>query len=191
MTERRVHALRTRRVRHRRSRTFVRGIPVTSVPETLVDLAAVLPADELARACHEAGVRYRTTPGHVAAVLERRPNSPGAATLRRVMSGDEPVSMSRLESAFIALLKANDLPLPETNRRAGTHRVDCRWPEQRLTVELDSYRFHNSRHAWEGDRRREREARACGDELRRYTHDDVVVDTRHALRELRALLGRR
>src|SRR5207247_2961603 len=34
---------------------------------------------------------------------------------------------------------------------------------------LDSYRFHHSRHAWEQDRRRDREARARGDELRRYT----------------------
>jgi len=51
--------------------------------------------------------------------------------------------------------------------------VDCRWPEQRLTVELDSYRFHNSRHAWEADRKREREARAPGDDCRRFTYGDV------------------
>ena len=39
------------------------------------------------------------------------------------------------------------LPLPLTNRPAGTKRVDCRWPDHGLTVELDSYRFHNSRHS--------------------------------------------
>ena len=32
-------------------------------------------------------------------------------------------------------------------------------PTISLTVELDSYRYHHSRHAWEHDRRREREAR--------------------------------
>src|SRR3954447_16845468 len=42
------------------------------------------------------------------------------------------------------------LPLPKTNRRKGAHYVDCRWPG--LTVELDSYRFHHSRHSWEQDR---------------------------------------
>jgi hypothetical protein len=66
------------------------------------------------------------------------------------------------------------MPLPRTNRPAGGHHVDCRWRERRLTVELDSDRFHNSRHSWELDRRREREACARGDEFRRYTWADVV-----------------
>ena len=51
--------------------------------------------------------------------------------------------------------------------------MDCHWPGRRLTVELDGYRYHSSRHAWEQDRRREREARARGDEFRRYTYGDV------------------
>ena len=75
-----------------------------------------------------------------------------------------------------------------TNRPAGGRRVDCRWPEQRLTVELDGYRFHNSRHSWEQDRRREREARARGDEFRRYTYGDVTEDPTLMLAELRTLL---
>jgi hypothetical protein len=64
----------------------------------------------------------------------------------------EPVLLSKLERAFLALLQAHSLPLPQTNKPAGSHRVDCRWPEHRLTVELDSFRFHNSRHSWEADR---------------------------------------
>jgi very-short-patch-repair endonuclease len=70
----------------------------------------------------------------------------------------------------------------------GSYRVDCRWPDHALTVELDGYRYHSSRHAWENDRRREREARARGDEFRRYTYGDVFEDTAHMLRELCALL---
>ena len=80
-------------------------------------------------------------------------------------------------------------PLPVTNRLVGGHRVDCRWPDQRLTVELDGYRYHHSRHAWEQDRRREREARARGDEFRRYTYGDVFEHPRLMLRELRGLLA--
>jgi very-short-patch-repair endonuclease len=76
----------------------------------------------------------------------------------------------------------------QTNRPAGGRRVDCRWPEQRLTVELDSYRYHRSRHAWEQDRRREREAYARGDQFRRFTWGDVFEDPRQMLAELRALL---
>jgi hypothetical protein len=164
------------------------GIPLTTVPRTLVDLASSLPEQALARACHEAGVLHRTSPAQVDAVLTRFPNAPGRAKLVRVLHGDVRVTLSRLESRFLELLGEQDLPLPETNRLEGGRRVDCSWPAHRLTVELDGYRYHQSRHAWERDRQREREARARGDEFRRFTHTDVVEDPRYMLSELRLLL---
>jgi very-short-patch-repair endonuclease len=191
-TERRINGIRMRRSRSidRRDTTVVRGVPITTVPRTLVDLAAVLDPEELARACHEAAVRYRTSAAQVEAVLARRPNSPGTTRLRRVLRGEVHVTLSRLEERFLELLGEADLVLPQTNRRAGRRRVDCRWPEQRLTVELDSYRYHHSRHAWEQDRRRERDARARGDDFRRYTYGDVFEQPELMLAELHALLPR-
>src|SRR3954451_25003566 len=54
-TCRRVTDVRTRRRRlHRSDTTIWLGIPATSVPRTLADLAPVLPLDELALACHNA-----------------------------------------------------------------------------------------------------------------------------------------
>ena len=100
-----------------------------------------------------------------------------------------PVTLSALEKRFLARLSEADLPQPQTNRMAGGRRVDCRWAEQRLTVELDSYRYHASRYAWEQDHRRAREARARGDEFRRYTYVDVFEEPRLMLTELRALLA--
>ena len=166
-----------------------RGVPVTTPARTLVDLASVLAVHELARACHEAGIRYGTAPGEVEAVLARRPTRRGAATLRRVLRGDERVSLSALERRFAALLRSAGLPLPVTNRLAGGRYVDCRWVEKRLTVELDGYRYHSSRYAWERDRRREREAYARGDDFRRYTYGDVFEDPAPMLRELRSVLS--
>jgi len=99
-----------------------------------------------------------------------------------------PPSSARLERRFRELLREHALPLPRTNRPAGAHRVDCRWPDTGLIVELDSYRFHNSHHAWEQDRRRDREARDRGDELRRYTWADVVEQPDATVADLRALL---
>lgn len=190
--ERRVPGLATRRSAiGRRDRTLWRGIRVTSPARTLVDLAATLEAGELALACHEAGVKHGTTPRQVLDVLDRRPNSPGAARLRSIVSGETMVSLSKLESRFLSLLRAEGLPLPVTNRRAGSKRVDCRWPEHRLTVELDSYRYHSSRHAWEADRRREREAYARGDDFRRFVWGDVFETTGPMLAELRGLLADR
>jgi very-short-patch-repair endonuclease len=190
-TERRVEGVRTQRSRRLDPAdvTVFNAIPVTTVPRTLVGLAAELSVDALARACHEAGVRYRTTPEAVEAALERRPNSPGARNLRRIMHGDVRVTLSKLEARFLKHMCAERFPLPITNRPAGGHRVDCRWPEHGLTVELDGYRFHNSRHSWEQDRRREREARARGDDFRRYTYRDVFEDPRLMLAELRSFFA--
>jgi very-short-patch-repair endonuclease len=186
-TERRVDGVKTHRSRAAvdgRDATVVRGIPVTTVARTLVDISSELSLDALARACHEAGVRYGTTPRAVEAVLARRPNNPGAKKLRRVIHGDIHVTLSKLESHFLEQLRNEHLALPITNKPAGGRRVDCRWPDHHLTVELDGYRFHNSRHSWEQDRRREREARARGDDFRRYTYGDVFEHPRVMLEEL-------
>ncbi|MDQ3933639.1 MAG: hypothetical protein M3340_03300 [Actinomycetota bacterium] len=189
-TERRIEGVATRRCRRldRRDTTTYRRIPTTTVPKTLVLVAAVLDPEALARACHEAGVRHRTTPRQVESVLERCPNTRGATSLRAVMRGNARVTLSKLEREFLARLRSAGLPLPQTNRPAGGRRVDCRWPEHRLTVELNSYTFHNSRHAWEQDQRRAREARKRRDEFRSYTYADVVEDPRQMLVELEQLL---
>ena len=180
--------IKTRRTRGELQRTVWRGIPVTSPARTLVDLAAVLDAETLARAAHEAGIRHHTTPDQVEAVLKQRRNSPGAAKLRSVLHGHTPVTLSRLESAFLAVLRAAGLPPPQTNRRAGSKRVDCRWPDHKLTVELDSYRYHRSRHAWEQDHRRERQAYVRGDQLPPLHLPRRPRNPQPMLEELRGLL---
>jgi hypothetical protein len=123
-TERRVKGVRTRR--SRRAGTTWLGIPVTAVAETIVDLAAALPQDDLARAFHAAGIRHHATPAQVEAALARRPKAKGGGALRRVLHGDVGVTLSTLERRFLALLTGRGLPLPETNRAAGGGHVDCR-----------------------------------------------------------------
>jgi very-short-patch-repair endonuclease len=180
-TERRIEGIETHRTRANRRGTIWRGIPITTVPATLVDLAPSMPVDDLARACHEAQVRHHVKP---TAFPRRIPTN-----LRAILHGDIPVTLSELENRFLALLREHGLPTPLTNRPAGTKRVDCRWPDHHLTVELDSYRYHHTRRAWEQDRRREREAHARGDDHRRYTYSDVFEDPRQMLEELHGLLA--
>lgn len=71
-TYRRVKGIQVRRAN--RKATRCRGIPITGVPQTLVDLAATLPLDDL---CHEAGVKHRTTPAQVKALLRRQASGSG------------------------------------------------------------------------------------------------------------------
>ena len=144
------------------------------------------------RPCGAGALLNGKAAAHVVEIIKGPPPPPEALapTERRVAggeNGDVQVTLSRLEAGFLKLLGQADLPPPQTNRLAGGRRVDCR-PEYRLTVALDGYRYHHSRHAWEQDRRREREARARGDEFRRYTYGDVLEAPRFMLRELRALL---
>jgi hypothetical protein len=105
------------------------------------------------------------------------------------MRGDARVALSKLERAFLELLKEHGLLLPITNKVASGRRVDCRWPDKRLTVELNSYLYHGSRHAWEQDYERQREAYAREDAFRAYTYRDVFEDPARMLSELRRLLG--
>jgi very-short-patch-repair endonuclease len=186
-TQRRIEGIRTVRARSPRKSTIWFGIPVTNAAETVVDLAG-LEDYKLARAFHEATIKHNTTPEHIEEVLARRPTAPGANKVWAVVRGDTRVTLSALERRFNELLREHNLPLPITNRKTGSHYVDCRWPEHRLIVELDSYRFHNTRHAWEQDRKREREARARGDDFRRFTHDDVFETPAPTIRELAPLL---
>ena len=55
-------------------------------------------------------------------------------------------------------------------------------------MELDSFRFHNSRYSWEQDHRRERQAYARGDQFRRYTYGDVFEHPAAMLAELSCLV---
>lgn len=169
-------------------RTRWNGIPVTAPARTCLDLAGRLSLEDLGRLCHQAEVLHHLRPPAVDAALARRPNTPGAEKLLAIFHGDAPILLSRLEKHFRRFLRAHDLPPAKTNRPEGAHYVDCRWSGRALTVELDSYAFHHSRHAWEQDRLRERAARARGDEFRRYTWRDVVEEPDQMLAELRALL---
>jgi hypothetical protein len=165
-----------------------RGIPTTTVPRTLLDLAASATDDELSRAAHEAWIKWRTGPSQVLAVLARQPNAKGAARLRRLTTDDAQIVLSRLERGFLGVLEREGVEPPRTNRCVDGKYVDCRWPG-RLTVELDSYRFHNSRHAWEQGHARRRAARARREEFRRYTWWDVFEEGRAAMAaELHELL---
>ena len=186
-TKRVIKGVTTRRRRlDQADKTLWRGIPTTTLPRTLIDLSSLLPLDELAAAFHEASVRHRLRPEQVETRVSGR--LPGAEKLRRVLRGDAHVTLSELERIFVRLLRGDGLDLPETNRPAGGRYVDCRWPQHKLTVELDGYRYHNTRHAWERDRRREREAYARGDQFRRFTYGDVTERPEGVLAELRPLL---
>jgi hypothetical protein len=89
-----------------------------------------------------------------------------------------------LETAFVQLITAHDLPAPRTNIDLRGDKVDCHWPQLGLTIELHSYRFHASRDAYEKDLVRRRRSRHIA-----FSYGDVVDRPQQTVAELRELLG--
>lgn len=158
------------------------GIPITTVPRTLLDIAPKLTPEQLTRACHEAWVHHRTGPEHVEACIARNPHKPGAAKLRRAQTAD--VTLSDLESRFVALLRAHHLPKPRTNIDLAGDKVDCHWPDRNLTIELHSYRYHATRHAFEQDLARRRRSNHLA-----FSYGDVVERAAQTVAEVACQLN--
>ena len=158
------------------------GIPITTVPRTLLDLAPRLPRPALTRACHEAWVHHRTTPDQIRRCIERHPHKPGATKLWRALGAD--VRLSDLEDAFVALVRAHRMPLPRTNIDHGGDKVDCHWPAFGLTIELLSFRYHATRQAFENDVARRRRSNHVA-----YTYGDIVDRPAATIADLRPRLG--
>ena len=167
---------------HQLDVSSLHDIPITTVPRVLLDLAPSLAPAALTRACHEAWIRHQTTPAHVERCIARNPTKNGAGRLRRALRAD--VTLSVLEDGFLALLDSHGLPAPRTNIDHEGDKVDCRWPEHDLTVELLSYRFHASRRAFEADVARRRRSNHVA-----YTYGDVFECASRTTAELARLLG--
>ena len=158
------------------------GIPVATVPRTLLDLAPVLTPAQLSRACHEAWVRHATTIKDIEACIARNPTKHGIAKLRRALAAD--VTLSKLEDGFLRLLAQHGLPLPRTNIDLDADTVDCHWPGRGLTIELVSNRNHATRHANEAD-----VARRRGSDHLAYTYGDVFERPARTVAELAPALA--
>jgi hypothetical protein len=172
--------------------TVHHGIPVTTVPRTLLDLASVLTANQLARAVNEAEVQRLWDPLSLGALLKRYPRRPGVPALRALLGQSAAVTRGELEKRFREFLVKAGLPLPETNAHiqvAGIwYEVDCLWREQRLIVELDGREVHGTRAAFETDRARDRILQAAGFRVIRITWRQLHESPAAVAADLRALL---
>ena len=125
----------------RRDVTVRNGIPVTTVPRTLVDLSDVLTAHQLANVIHEAAFRKLFDERAVRAAIDQgqRPPQPPRARTRRWSSTRPaaPARKSELEDRFLALTCKSGLPEPLVNTRIQDLEVDFHWPDLNLIVEVD------------------------------------------------------
>jgi len=102
------------------------GIPVTTPGRTLLDLAAVASSRELEQAFAEAQARRLVRRSDLASLIARVGPRPGVPALRSLLGvGSAPaLTRSEAEERFLALVRAAELPTPETNVRVGRYEVD-------------------------------------------------------------------
>jgi very-short-patch-repair endonuclease len=149
--------------------TIERGIPVTSVPRTLFDLAATTSVDEVEHGLRESEYLRLYDRLSLHDLLARYPRRQGSRAIRECLArrAEAPGrARSWLEERFLPLLREHRLPRPQLNAwvEAGERwfEVDCLWPESRVVVELDGFAAHGTRIAFRDDRARDRRLRVAG-----------------------------
>jgi len=149
--------------------TMRRGVPVTTLARTLLDIASETSPEGLEGAIREAEYLHRFRLGDLEDLLERHPGRRGTRTVKNCLSrlgrGPRGRTRSKLEARFAALLSRTDLPQPGLNvpLELGGRKIeaDCLWRQHRLIVELDGGEAHRTRVAFETDRERDRRLQAA------------------------------
>jgi hypothetical protein len=154
--------------------TRLRGIPITSVPRTLLDLAPRASQRALARAVRESVRLELTTLRQLGDSLGRYRRRRGvrrlAATIARYAGLPLERARSGAEIRAMEILRDAGRPMPTLNVRINGEEADLSWPRSRLIVEIDGGPFHLD--AGE-DARKEEVWRSAGWKVRRLSSDDV------------------
>lgn len=169
------------------------GIPVTSVPRTLLDLATVVSGERLERMIERSEQLRLFDLRAVDSLLARTVGHPGTGRLKRGLSAyREPAfTRSALERRFLALVRAAGLPIPSANMFVAGFELDMYWERERFAVELDGYQYHRTQAAFERDRLRQEELKLVGIEIIRLTSRRLDREPKTVVSRLAMLLERR
>lgn len=128
-----------------------------NVIRTLADLCEVVPASTLEDALDEALRRRLTTlPAlRLALAAPDVANRPGTSHLRSLVAASD-VTESPLERMLLKVLRYSDLPpvhrqyeLKGRGRKIA--RLDFAFPEAKVAIECDGYRWHSEKSRWQSD----------------------------------------
>lgn len=172
------------------------GIPVTTVPRTIFDLAATEPphvAEAALRQSEYHRLHDRLSLPHL---LDRYPRRAGCRTVRECLARRRETSgrsRSWLEEVFLPFLDRHRLPrLQQLNAsiEVGGRRfeVDCFWPALDAIVELDGFAAHGTRTAFRNDRFRDRKLRRAGYGFIRIAPEQLDDEPLEVAGDLRDLL---
>jgi very-short-patch-repair endonuclease len=178
-------------------RTVEEGIPVTSVPRTILDLAATESLDTVENLLREMEFNELRDRLSLWDLIERYPGKRGVrkvrAALERLKEEPSGRKRSKLEERFAPFVRRYCLPLPRFNDWIvlGSKRfqVDCHWPGTGQIVELDGWEGHKTKTAFREDRARDRILRVAGYSVTRLTWNQLDDEPEAVSADLRVLLG--
>jgi very-short-patch-repair endonuclease len=183
-----------RRPIDRRDSLIVRGIPCTSPTRTVVDCAAALGEDPLEDLLLAADASRSLNRVRLEELLKDRAGQPGIGRLRRLITDDPVETRSRNERRMAKICRLHGIPLPIANHRIDlgdrTFVADFCWPELRLIVEADSWRWHGGRGATERDKDRDQLLSIAGWQVVHFTRDQIKHHPDEVGRRLWALVRR-
>ena len=154
--------------------TELNGIPITSVPRTLLDLARQVSDRALARVLREAVRLELTSLDELGDFLGRCHGRRGAGRLAAAVARYTGLPLERArrgaEIRAMEVLRDAGRPLPRLNVRIAGEEADLSWASEWLIVEVDGEPFHLD--AGE-DARKQATWEAAGWTVRRISSDDV------------------
>lgn len=168
------------------------GLPITTLPRTLLDLAEILAFDRLESIFEEVDRRNRLDLRALRNCMGRNPGRRGLKPLGRLLDEYLAVGSANpgLERRFQRFLDREGFPQPLTNVLVEGLLVDCWWPEHRLAVELDSRDFHRHWKQQERDLARDSVLMRAGIPRLRVTHRRMTSQRHELIADLAAHLPR-
>jgi very-short-patch-repair endonuclease len=148
------------------------GIPVTTVPQTLLDIAEVLTPRRLERAWDQAERLELFDLIALEDLLARSNGRRGIKPLRALIAEarmPEP-TRSELEDMLADICRAADLPIPAFNVSVAGEDVDAYWASHNLVVELDGWAHHRTRADRERDLLKEERIKLAGYRFHRFSY---------------------
>ncbi|MCP9489626.1 MAG: endonuclease domain-containing protein [Solirubrobacteraceae bacterium MAG38_C4-C5] len=177
--------------------TVIDAISTTTWARTLIDLAALLPPHQLARALEQAEILRIFDLNALQPLLDRHARRPGVPALNRALEEHRPEThrtRNDLEELLVHLCRQADLPLPTALNASldlpGVGRIepDAIWREHKVIVEVDGFETHGTRAMFESDRVRDAELQILGWRVLRTTWLQLERAPHEFLDRLRRLL---
>jgi hypothetical protein len=168
------------------------GLPISSFPQMLIELAPQETSRELDRLVTW-GIRKRFLDlDEMRVALVANDRRPGIAKLRTALADYLPTEdrTSDLERDFDAFLAQHpEIPPPRCNVYIDGWEIDCYWPEYNLAVELDGRPYHITVRDMEKDRYKDGKLLILGIRPLRITDARFNQDRAGVYRDLVSLMG--